>query len=102
MNYEPLTPLTGDPTEWQPIAEQQMGRPGVEQNVRCGRVFRENGQVYALDCIVWTERGGGGFTGHDSHRVIELPCLPPEPRRIWHRLRRPVTAWARLTGTLPR
>lgn len=116
LSYEPLSPLTGQAQEWMVIDEDMMGRPGVEQNVRCGRVFRENGQVYAIDSVVWTEvywrRPEGrrlprptivGFTRQpQSARAFELPGFPPKPRRVWKRLMWPAQAWARLTGTAVR
>ena len=56
--FEPLVPLTGEDWEWSEVS------PGVFQNKRCGRVFKQadrfNGQAYDLDGRVfyeWAERG---------------------------------------------
>jgi hypothetical protein len=55
--FEPLVPLTGEDWEWSEVS------PGVFQNKRCGRVFKQadrfNGQAYDLDGRVfyeWAER----------------------------------------------
>lgn len=96
LSYEPLTPLTGADDEW--VVHEMPDGARMEQNRRCGRVFREHGVVYALDVVVFKDRHGSTFTGWDSARRISLPCIPPESRATrWRRLSR----WsARLRGQL--
>jgi len=55
--FEPIVPLTGEDWEWHEPS------PGVFQNTRCSRVFKQadrfNGQAYDIDARVfyeWNER----------------------------------------------
>lgn len=43
LQFKSLTPITDNPAEWQEIEEGFMGRPGVFQNRRDGRLFSEDG-----------------------------------------------------------
>lgn len=98
LRFEPITPLTGADGEWMAITQDMVGRPGVEQNVRCGRVFRENGVAYDIDAVVFKERrGGGAFTGWDSKRRITFPYTPTTRYTRWRRFSR---LWARVRGKL--
>ncbi len=57
LKYEPLTPLTGDDSEWVDVAEQN-GSP-LWQNKRCSRVFKTTEGAYDIDGRVfyeWAER----------------------------------------------
>jgi hypothetical protein len=107
MSYEPLTPLSGDDSEWITVGEDVAGRPGLQQNCRCSRVFREPDEhgdmiAYAVEMVVWTDRPRGqhGVTGWDSSRRIEFPWLPGDERRVWKGLRWPNRWIARLRGQL--
>lgn len=54
----PLTPLTGDDSEWMEVG------PNVWQNIRCGTVFRdETGRCYDIDV--------------DGRPTIVFPYYPP-------------------------
>lgn len=70
--FLPIAPLTGEPHEWCEVA------PGVEQNRRCGAVFRENGAAHYLDGIVWREPNGGTYTNRHSRVALTFPCWVPE------------------------
>lgn len=74
LRYEPIGPLTGEPDEWVEVG------PGVHQNRRCGRVFKQadrfNGQAYDLDGIVWEEPDGGRFTNWESIVPVVFPYTP--------------------------
>lgn len=41
--YEPLSPITSDPSEWMEISEETIGRPGVWQSTRKPSTFSEDG-----------------------------------------------------------
>ena len=89
--FEPIVPLTGEDWEWHEPS------PGVFQNTRCSRVFKQadrfNGQAYDIDGRVfyeWVEReldpdeeGYPGtrrfkshFTGRESIVPITFPYTP--------------------------
>ena len=80
--WKPLSPLTGEDDEWNEIGD------GVFQNRRFSAVFKENGQSYWLDGIVfweWVEdeelgRFKSYFTNRDSRVDITFPfTVPDEP-----------------------
>ena len=78
----PLTPLTGDDSEWNEVGEN------VWQNNRDSRVFKnEKGEAHQIDGIVfweWYEDEETGekhksyFTNSESSIPVEFPYLPPE------------------------
>lgn len=74
LRFEPIGPLTGEPDEWVEVG------PGVHQNRRCSRVFKQadrfNGQAYDLDGIVWEEPDGGRFTNWESMVPVVFPYTP--------------------------
>lgn len=74
LRFEPIGPLTGEPDEWVEVG------PGVHQNRRCSRVFKQadrfNGQAYDLDGIVWEEPDGGLFTNWESMVPVVFPYTP--------------------------
>ena len=43
MSYEPLTPLTNDPAEWNHIADDMAGRPDLWQSARKPDAFSNDG-----------------------------------------------------------
>lgn len=98
LAYEPITPLTGADDEWMTVAEDMIGRPDVEQNVRCGRVFREAGVAYDIEAVVFRDwRGPCAYTGWDSGRRISFPYTPTTRHTRFRRLSR---MWARARGKL--
>lgn len=74
LAYEPLGPLTGEPDEWNDVG------PGVFQNNRCGRVFKQadrfDGQAYDIDGKVFREPSGACYTSKDSLVPITFPYTP--------------------------
>lgn len=87
LRYEPVTPLTGEDSEWMEISE------GLYQNNRCPRVFKENGEAYDIDGkVFWEwytydlEEGEEGypgtrtfkshFTNKDSRVPVTFPYTP--------------------------
>lgn len=100
LAFEPLTPLTGEDSEWTQLTEKMMGRPGVEQNKRCSRIFRENGVAYDIEAVVFCDwNGEPSFTGWDSARIIEFPYSPVTRYTRFRFLSR---LWARVTHKLPK
>lgn len=77
-NFLPLTPLTGEESEW--------GTPaGKNQNNRCYSVFRnEDGSAYYIDGKVFSDDGGETwFTTSESAVPITFPfSVPSEPERV--------------------
>lgn len=74
LRYQPLRPLTGEPDEWTEVG------PGVFQNKRCSRVFKDaeqfDGQPYDLDARVFREPSGACFTNRHSRQPITFPYWP--------------------------
>lgn len=74
LAFEPLGPLTGEPDEWVEVG------PGVYQNRRCGRVFKQadrfNGQAYDIDGRVFREPSGVCFTSSESLVPVTFPYTP--------------------------
>lgn len=69
--FEPLIPLTGKDSEWVECA------PGMRQNVRCSRVFKdENGKAYDIDAVVFIDANGEYYTNGNSRRYVEFPYTP--------------------------
>ena len=86
--FEPIVPLTGEDWEWNEVG------PGVFQNKRCSRVFKQadrfDGQAYDLDGRVfyeWNERdldpdekgypGKHRFKSHYTNRESVVPITFP-------------------------
>lgn len=68
--FEPITPLTGEADEWTEVSD------GVYQNRRCSHVFRENGQAYDINGIVFREPDGCCFTSGNSRVPVSFPYTP--------------------------
>ena len=69
-SFKPLGSLYGTPDEWVEVAD------GVEQNIRCGRVFRENGKAYDIDGKVFREPNGCTYTSRESRVPVIFPYTP--------------------------
>lgn len=75
MAWEPLSPLTGDDSEWTDIGEMN-GSP-CWQNNRCSRVFKDgDGRAYDIDGRVFHEPSGTCFTGQGSRVYVTFPYTP--------------------------
>lgn len=70
-SYEPLSPLTGEDSEWSECS------PGVWQNKRCSHVFKtsEDG-AYDIDGKVFREPSGATYTSRDSRVPVVFPYTP--------------------------
>lgn len=68
--FEPLGPLTGDDNEWMEVSE------GTLQNLRCSHVFKENGEAYDIQGIMFEEKDGARFTSSDSRVPVTFPYTP--------------------------
>ena len=53
LRFEPLSPLTGEDSEWNLISEKE----NLYQNKRCSYVFRENGKAYDINGKVFVSLG---------------------------------------------
>lgn len=69
--FEPITPLTGDESEWGTQASPN-------QNNRCGRVFREaDGTAYDIEGKVFRAKDGSGcWTDSRSNVPVTFPYTP--------------------------
>jgi hypothetical protein len=70
VRFKPLGPLTGADSEWCEVSD------GLWQNKRCSHVFKENGQAYDIEAVIFREPDGACFTSKDSHKNIEFPYTP--------------------------
>lgn len=68
--YEPLAPLKGTDDEWVEVAD------GIFQNKRCSHVFRENGQAYDIEGIIFRDPDGTCCTNRDSRVNVTFPYTP--------------------------
>ena len=72
--FEPLVPLTGEDWEWSEV------RPGMFQNKRCSRVFKQadrfDGQAYDIEGKVFREPNGSCYTSADSRVPVTFPYTP--------------------------
>jgi hypothetical protein len=73
LAFEPLRPLTGEPDEWCEVG------PGVFQNRRCGRVFKDatvfGGQAYDIEGKVFRDHVGA-YTSINSRVPVVFPYTP--------------------------
>jgi hypothetical protein len=69
-HYELLTPLTGAEEEWRDVGE------GLQQNIRCSRVFKEGDEVYDVEGRVFREPDGMCYTNGGSRVPVAFPYMP--------------------------
>ncbi len=80
--FKPLTPLTGEPDEWNLVGVQD-GQP-LYQNNRCSHVFKQGDDAYDIDGRVFYEwrvdedgtRRKVCFTSVDSRVPVTFPYTP--------------------------
>ena len=77
-NFEPLTPLTGDESEWMEVGDNTF------QNVRCGEVFKtgKDGEACWINGKVFREPDGCTYTSRDSRVPVVFPWTKPEPEIV--------------------
>lgn len=82
LRWEPLSPLTGEDSEW---VKLDYGDGVKYQNNRCSRVFKdEDGRAYDIEGkVFWEwytnedgEKYKSHFTSRDSKVYIEFPYVP--------------------------
>lgn len=78
LRFQPLTPLTGDDSEWMEVGENMF------QNVRCGTVFKngKNGQAYNIDGNVFRDQNGCSYTNGKSRTKVDFPWMPNTPNIV--------------------
>ena len=92
LAYEPLSPLTGEDSEWTDVSGY--GVPPTYQNKRCSRVFKDSkdGQAYDINGIVWyewycdtpqSENYKSYFTNSESKVYVEFPYTPKKEYKQW-------------------
>jgi len=73
--YNPISPLTGEDTEWQDIGEQD----GIlYQNRRDSEVFMDNEGAYWINGKIFRDKDGCCFTSGDSRVKVDFPWTKPE------------------------
>jgi hypothetical protein len=73
LKFEPLSPLTGEDSEWNLISEDgEM----TYQNKRCSHVFKSNGKAYDLNGKVFIQENGSAYTSADSRVDVTFPYTP--------------------------
>lgn len=77
-SFEPLSPLTGEDSEWIEVA------PGKFQNKRCSEVFKDGhaGAAYWIYGKIFREPNGCTFAGADSRVPVSFPWTRPEPEIV--------------------
>ena len=75
--FEPLTPLTGEDSEWILITDglKFLDEP-LYQNRRCSRVFKDKGGAYDAEGKVFREPSGASYTSRDSRVSVAFPYTP--------------------------
>lgn len=86
LRYEPLSPLTGEDSEWNEIAKEMTSgnRGTMYQNNRCSRVFKDDDGAYDIDGKVfysWYTNDAGEkfksyYTSRDSRVPVTFPYVP--------------------------
>lgn len=72
LKFEPLSPLTGEDSEWNLISEKE----NLYQNKRCSHVFKENGKAYDINGKVFVQENGSAYTSNDSKVYVDFPYIP--------------------------
>ena len=76
--FEPLSPLTGEDSEWTETSD------GIFQNNRCSEVFKngKDGEAYWINGKLFREPNGCTYTNKDSNVPVTFPWVKPEPEVI--------------------
>lgn len=88
LSWKPVTPLTGEESEWGEVRPWNEGN-NLQQNLRCSAVFRnnfDNSTAYYIDGKVFSDDGGRTwFTkgGKGSSVSVTFPyAVPDKPEYI--------------------
>lgn len=76
--FEPLSPLTGEDSEWCDVGDNTF------QNNRCGEVFKcgKNGEAYWINGKIFREPNGCTYTNKESCVPVTFPWVKPKPEII--------------------
>jgi len=74
--FNPLTPLTGEDDEWNDMGD------GYLQNKRDSEVFKEGGECYWVNGIVFEDKDGGQYTNYKSRIPVEFPWTKPKSKVV--------------------
>lgn len=79
LRYKPLTPLTGEPDEWNDTGH------GSKQNKRCFSVFLDGDKAHDNDAIIVSDNGGiTWFTSGRFRKEVTFPYTPPtHPEKVY-------------------
>ena len=70
-SFEPLTPLTGEDSEWNKVSNDTW------QNKRCSHVFKDkNNKAYDISGKIFREPNGSCWTGKGSRVSVSFPYIP--------------------------
>jgi len=88
MLFKPISPLTGDDSEWVEGVGQTTDGKEMYQNKREGAVFKDgkDGQAYFIDAIVWQgEEEHDSFAGgvEELHSRQYIKSFPFEPKTFY-------------------
>ena len=76
LRYKPLTPLTGEPDEWNDTGH------GSKQNKRCFSVFLDGDKAHDNDAIIVSDNGGiTWFTSGRFRKEVTFPYTTPIPKK---------------------
>jgi len=80
LRFKPITPLTGEDSEWNEVGDNTF------QNNRCSTVFKEgkDGQAYHIDGNVFVDESGCSVTNCYSSVIVNFPWTPPEKPNYVH------------------
>ncbi len=73
LRFEPLSPLTGEDSEWNLISDNG---EVTYQNKRCSHVFKSDGRAYDLNGKVFIQDNGSAYTSADSKVYVTFPYTP--------------------------
>ncbi len=76
VKFDPISPLTGDDSEWNEVGD------GLYQNKRDSAVFKEHGKAYWIDGKIFQEEDGNCYTSGDSRVDVEFPWTKPKPEYV--------------------
>lgn len=83
LRYEPLTPLTGDDSEWEEVGQAHGGDKRCWQNKRCSHVFRDVTGAYDSEGRIFREQDGSCFQNRESRVYITFPYTPKREYVEW-------------------
>lgn len=77
-NFKPLSPLTGDESEWIDTGSDCF------QNNRDPRIFKDKatGTAYTIEGYVFREPSGSCFSSGYSRKLVTFPYTPAEPKHV--------------------